>query len=79
MKTKKKLKASFKIWLIIYPAITVFLYLFGGILAALPLYIRTLIITLSLVPLIVFAGLPALDKMIALWGNGANKENLNNG
>ena len=79
MKTKMRLKASLKIWVIIYPAITVFLYVFGGVMAGLPLYIRTLIITLSLVPLIVFAGLPVLEKIIALFSAGSNKENLSNG
>jgi antibiotic biosynthesis monooxygenase (ABM) superfamily enzyme len=64
MKTKAKLVASLKIWIVIYPSITLFLYLFGESLSALPLYQRTLLLTLSLVPWIVFVGVPFLDLMI---------------
>lgn len=66
MKTKMKLIASLKIWFAIYPSITFFLYLFGQTLSVLPLYQRTFILTLSLVPWIVFAGVPFVDKVIRL-------------
>ncbi|MCC9065001.1 hypothetical protein ACHRV1_16930 [Flavobacterium aquidurense] len=61
MKTKMKLMASLKIWLAIYPSITLFLFLFGNALSVLPLYQRTFILTIALVPWIVFAGIPFLD------------------
>lgn len=64
MKTKNKLIASLKIWIIIYPSITLFLYLFGKPLSALPLYQRTLLLTITLVPCIIFLGLPLLDMII---------------
>ncbi|WP_212003637.1 hypothetical protein [Chitinophaga sp. HK235] len=64
MKTKAKLIASFKVWLVIYPSITLFLYLSGNTLSALPLYIRTLVMTLVLVPWMVFAGLPFVDTVL---------------
>jgi antibiotic biosynthesis monooxygenase (ABM) superfamily enzyme len=64
MKTKAKLLASLKIWVVIYPSITLFLYWFGEPLSTLPLYLRTLILTLSLVPWIVFAGVPLVDLVI---------------
>jgi antibiotic biosynthesis monooxygenase (ABM) superfamily enzyme len=64
MKTKAKLIASLKIWLAIYPSITFFLYLFGEALSVLPLYQRTLLLTLSLVPWIVFVGVPFVDSII---------------
>jgi len=64
MKTKMKLMASLKIWVVIYPAITLFLYLFGEPLSLLPLYQRTFLLTISLVPLIVFAGVPFVDFII---------------
>lgn len=64
MKTKAKLIASLKIWIVIYPSITLFLYLFGESLSALPLYQRTLLLTLSLVPWIVFVGVPFLELII---------------
>ena len=44
-----KLLASLKIWVVIYPSITLFLALFGEPLAALPLYQRTFLLTICLV------------------------------
>ncbi|MGO4291911.1 hypothetical protein [Chitinophaga sp. RAB17] len=64
MKTKNKLIASLKIWIIIYPSITLFLYLFGKPLSAFPLYQRTLLLTITLVPCIIFLGLPLVDMII---------------
>ena len=64
MKTKMKLIASLKIWIAIYPSITLFLYLFGERLAALPLYLRTFLLTISLVPWIVFAAVPFIDTIL---------------
>lgn len=64
MKTKMKLIASLKIWVVIYPSITLFFYLFGKSLAVLPLYQRTFLLTISLVPWIVFAGMPFIDALI---------------
>lgn len=64
MKTKAKLLASLKIWVVIYPSITLFLYWFGEALSVLPLYQRTLLLTLSLVPWIVFVGVPFVDLII---------------
>lgn len=66
MKTRLKLLASLKIWIVIYPSITLFLYLFGESLSALPLYQRTLLLTLSLVPWMVFIGIPAVDSLVRL-------------
>ncbi|MDB5127309.1 hypothetical protein [Mucilaginibacter sp.] len=65
MKTKAKLTASIKIWVVIYPSITLLLYLFGQPLAVLPLYQRTLLLTIALVPWIVFAGLPLVNFIIS--------------
>lgn len=64
MNTKTKLIASLKILVVIYPSITLFLYLFGKPLSVLPLYQRTLLLTITLVPLIVFVGLPLVDFII---------------
>ncbi|HWA34540.1 MAG TPA: hypothetical protein VG737_10445 [Cyclobacteriaceae bacterium] len=66
MKTKMKLIASLKIWAVIYPSITLFLHLFGEALSPLPLYQRTFLLTISLVPWIVFAGVPFVDRIIRL-------------
>ena len=74
MNTKMKLIASLKIWIVIYPSITLFLYLFGEALSVLPLYQRTLLLTLSLVPWIVFMGLPFVNLIIG-WASHQSKKN----
>ncbi|OUL60426.1 hypothetical protein B8T70_20490 [Flavobacterium sp. AJR] len=74
MKTKMKLIASFKIWLAIYPSITLFLFLFGEALSGLPLYVRTLILTLALVPWIVFVGVPLVDLLLGRWISSHDKK-----
>jgi len=65
MKTKMKLLASLEIWVVIYPSITLFYGLFGEILSAVPLYLRTLILTIVLVPWIVFVGVPFVDMVVS--------------
>ena len=66
MKTKMKLLATLKIWIVIYPSITLFLYLFGEALSVLPLYQRTFLLTIALVPWIVFVGVPVVDSIVRL-------------
>lgn len=73
MKTRMKLMASLKIWVVIYPSITLFLYLFGEPLSALPLYQRTLLLTLSLVPWIVFVGMPFVELIIRFVSSPTRK------
>lgn len=65
--------ASLKIWVVIYPSITLFLYLFGEPLSALPLYQRTLLLTLSLVPWIVFVGMPFVELIIRFVSSPTRK------
>jgi antibiotic biosynthesis monooxygenase (ABM) superfamily enzyme len=74
MKTRMKWVASLKIWVVIYPSITLFLYLFGKPLAALPLYQRTFLLTISLVPWIVFAGVPLVDLVIKHFSKNKKTE-----
>lgn len=64
MKTKAKLMAAVKIWLVIYPSITLFLFLFGQDLAPMPLYLRTLVLTVILVPWMVFGGVPLVEALL---------------
>ncbi len=64
MKSKMKLVAALKIWVVIYPSITLFLYLFGEHLATMPLYQRTFLLTISLVPWMVFVGVPAVEAVM---------------
>jgi antibiotic biosynthesis monooxygenase (ABM) superfamily enzyme len=73
MKVKGKLIASLKIWVVIYPSITLFLFLFGELLSGLPLYQRTFLLTICLVPWIVFAGVPFVDLIVRQFA--MNKSN----
>ncbi|MBU7577220.1 MAG: hypothetical protein KAF40_04085 [Flavihumibacter sp.] len=74
MKTKAKLIMSLKIWMVIYPSITAFLFLFGQLLAELPLYQRTFILTISLVPWMMYVGVPALDFLLNRFSGKAEKK-----
>tara|TARA_R110002074_G_scaffold182574_1_gene347496 strand:- start:803 stop:1015 length:213 start_codon:yes stop_codon:yes gene_type:complete len=60
----KKLKSTFVVWIAIYPAITVILLLFGDILNRVPVLLRTLILTVILVPLMVYLLIPFWTKLI---------------
>jgi antibiotic biosynthesis monooxygenase (ABM) superfamily enzyme len=73
MKRKARLIASLKIWVVIYPSITVFLMLFGEQMATLHLYQRTFLLTVALVPWIVFVGLPLLDAALRIALSVADK------
>jgi antibiotic biosynthesis monooxygenase (ABM) superfamily enzyme len=64
MKTKNRLVASLKTWVVIYPSITLFYYIFGANLSSFPLYQRTFVLTISLVPWMMFVAVPILDSVI---------------
>jgi antibiotic biosynthesis monooxygenase (ABM) superfamily enzyme len=66
MTTKIKIITAFKIWLVIYPSITAFLYFFGDVMSILSLYQRTLILTIILVPWIIFIGVPLINQVAGL-------------
>ncbi len=74
MKTKMKLIASLKIWAVIYPSITLFLYFLGEPLSVLPLYQRTFLLTITLVPWIVFVGVPFVDRILRTLSPETNKK-----
>jgi antibiotic biosynthesis monooxygenase (ABM) superfamily enzyme len=76
MNPKMKLIASLKIWLVIYPSITLFYILFGEQLAALPLYQRTFLLTICLVPWMMFAGVPFLDSVIRKISNQKKRNKI---
>lgn len=76
MNRKAQFVSSLKIWVVIYPSLTTFIYLFGERMAVLPIYLRTLLMTLILVPLIVFVGVPfvnlILSKLLPVPSQGRN-------
>lgn len=67
MQKPPKYKTAIMIWLAIYPSVTVLFYLLGDKIAALPIFIRTLVLTLILVPLMVFVLLPILQRLMKGW------------
>jgi antibiotic biosynthesis monooxygenase (ABM) superfamily enzyme len=77
MKTKMKLIASLKIWIVIYPSITLFYYFFGEQLSALPLFARTFSLTVSLVPWMMFVGVPLVDHLLQKLSQKGNKKGKN--
>ncbi|TPG36205.1 hypothetical protein [Flavobacterium pectinovorum] len=74
MKTKMKLIASLKIWVVIYPSITLFLFLLGESSAVLPLYVKTFFLTVILVPWVVFVGVPFVDLILRLLSTEIDKK-----
>lgn len=64
MKAKMKLIAAVKIWIVIYPSINLFYFFFGEALSTLPLFARTFLLTISLVPFMMFVGMPLLEKLV---------------
>lgn len=64
MTIKAKITQALKVWIVIYPSIMLFNFLLGSHLAFLPLYLKTLILTVVLVPWMVFAGLPFVNKIL---------------
>ena len=75
MKTKARLMVALKIWVVIYPSITLFLFLFGKALSPLALYQRTFILTIALVPWMVFVGVPFVDRVMRSF-SAPNKNRL---
>ncbi len=60
-------KRAFIAWLAIYPLITVILYLSQGVLGSLPLALKTMIITLIVVPLMSYIVMPWFNKLFGKW------------
>ncbi|MBF2708075.1 hypothetical protein [Flavobacterium soyangense] len=74
MKTKMKLMTALKIWVAIYPSITLCLYLLSKSTLVLPLYIKTLFLTLILVPWVVFVGVPFIDFIMRQFSTAIDKK-----
>lgn len=67
MKQAPRWKFAIMVWIAIYPSITIVSLLLSPILLKLPIPLRTLILTLILVPLMVFIIMPFLQKILAKW------------
>jgi antibiotic biosynthesis monooxygenase (ABM) superfamily enzyme len=55
------------VWLAIYPALTLVLWLAGPTIRDWPVALRTLALTLVLVPLMVYVLIPALQRLLGPW------------
>lgn len=77
MNTKMKLITSLKIWVVIYPSITLALHLFSKSTIELPLYLKTLLLTLILVPWITFAGIPFVNYLIKMLQRNESENDQN--
>ena len=60
-------KTAVVVWLAIYPSITLILWLLGPTIQSLPLAVRTLVITVPLVPLMTFVVIPVVQRLLAPW------------
>lgn len=58
---------AFLIWCAIYPTINVLFYLLNGVLVPYPMSIKTLVLTLILVPLMVYIFIPFITKTFGKW------------
>jgi antibiotic biosynthesis monooxygenase (ABM) superfamily enzyme len=67
MKPAPKYKMAILIWIIIYPTINLLFLLLGKPLESFPMYIKTLVMTLILVPAMVYLFLPFLTKTFKNW------------
>lgn len=64
----KKWKMAVVVWLAIYPLITLVLAVFGDQLAKITfLPLRTFVITLVLVPIMVYYLMPQVQKVLSNW------------
>ncbi len=69
MKQVPKYKTAIMIWVVIYPTINLIMLLLGNSLNELVLPLRTLILTIILVPLMVYVLLPLANKLFGKWVN----------
>jgi len=66
----KKWKMAILIWIAIYPTITLIFLFFGkDLLQIHPLPLRTLVLTLVVVPLMTYILIPFLQKLLGNWLN----------
>jgi antibiotic biosynthesis monooxygenase (ABM) superfamily enzyme len=67
-KPPKKWKMAILIWIAIYPTVTLIALLFGNHFEKIdPLPLRTLASTIVVVPIAVYALVPALQKILNNW------------
>ena len=64
-------------WAVVYPLITVLLTLLDPVLTGLPIYLRTLLLTAMLVPVMVYVAMPLATRALGSWlANDHTKETV---
>jgi antibiotic biosynthesis monooxygenase (ABM) superfamily enzyme len=67
MKQPNKFKMAFLVWCAIYPTVTFIFFILGDFLAPLHPFLKTFVVTIILVPLMVFVFLPFIIKTFKNW------------
>lgn len=67
VKPPPRYKMTIVSWLALYPAATLIFWLFGPWLAAIPLLLRTLLVTAALMILMSYVLMPFMTKRFAFW------------
>ncbi|AXG70527.1 hypothetical protein KORDIASMS9_02767 [Kordia sp. SMS9] len=70
-----KHRLAFLTWIVIYPLITIILFLFKEELIALPLIARTFVLTVVLVTAMQYLIMPFLTRKLAYWLTKTEKKN----
>jgi antibiotic biosynthesis monooxygenase (ABM) superfamily enzyme len=63
-------KTAVVVWLAIYPVLTLVLWLAGPAIRDWPVALRTLALTVVIVPLMVYVLIPGLQRLFAPWLRG---------
>lgn len=66
-KHPKRWKLAILVWIFIYPTINLLAFVLSPVMIGWPFIYRTLLLTLCLVPLMVFVALPFIQKRFAVW------------
>lgn len=65
--TPSRHKMAFLTWLAVYPLITAIFYFFSEELMAMPLLLRTLVLTIIMVLMLSYVFMPTLSKRLKNW------------
>ena len=67
MKEPKKWKMAVLVWLVIYPSISSISLLLGSWLNELPILMRTFVMSIVLVPFMIFVAMPQITNLFNKW------------
>lgn len=67
MKQPKKWKMAVLVWLVIYPTISLISILLGDWLGQLHVLLRTFVMSIILVPFMIFIAMPQITKLFNKW------------